>query len=157
VIPHIAVGEGPGEFGKADIFNRLVAKVIDIMIAVALSEVLPPVGFFAGLFYLLIADAFFDGRSIGKRLVGLRTTTARGAPCTFKDSTLRNLTVAFGYILFFIPYIGWLLAVIIYLLEGLVMVGNEKGLRIGDELAKTYVVESNYITTPQGNRRNNKC
>lgn len=130
------------EYSKANLLNRFIAKIIDLIVAAAFSKLLQPVGFFAGLTYLLIADGFFDGRSLGKKLINLKTIKADGEMCTYKDSILRNLTVSAGYIFFFIPYVGWLLALIIYSVEGLVIIGNEKGLRIGDELAKTYVVEN---------------
>lgn len=134
------------EHGKAGILNRFVAKVIDLIVAAAFSKLLPPVGFFAGLTYLLIADGFFDGRSLGKKLIKLRIIKTDGELCTYKDSILRNLTIAVGYILFFIPYVGWLLTLIVYSVEGLIIIGNEKGLRIGDELAKTHVIENGGTT-----------
>ncbi|MBI5755564.1 MAG: RDD family protein [Nitrospirae bacterium] len=130
------------EYRKANILNRFVARFIDLIIAAALSKLLHPVGFFAGLTYLLIADGFFDGRSLGKKIIKLRTIKADGELCTYRDSILRNLTIAAGYLFFFIPYIGWLFTLILYAVEGLVIVGNEKGLRIGDELAKTFIIEN---------------
>ncbi|MDD5434624.1 MAG: RDD family protein [Nitrospira sp.] len=136
----------PPEYSKANILNRFIAKIIDLIVAAAFSKLLQPVGFFAGLTYLFIADGFFDGRSLGKKLIGLKTVKEDGELCTYKDSILRNLTVSAGYIFFFIPYVGWLLALIIYSVEGLVILGNEKGVRIGDELAKTYVVENGGTT-----------
>src|SRR3989337_387564 len=129
------------EYHKAGILNRFVARVIDLIIAAALSMLLYPVGFFAGLTYLLIADGFFDGRSLGKKLINLRTVKSTGELCTYKESILRNLTVAAGYLFFFIPYVGWLFTLAIFVVEALVIIGNEKGLRIGDELAKTIVIE----------------
>src|SRR4030066_1052156 len=98
------------EYHKAGILNRFVARVIDLIIAAALSMLLYPVGFFAGLTYLLIADGFFDGRSLGKKLIKLRTIKEGGGMCAYRDSLLRNLSIGIGYILFFIPYIGWLVA-----------------------------------------------
>jgi len=130
------------ECHKAGILNRFVARIIDLMIAAALSKLLYPVGFFAGLTYLLIADGFFDGRSLGKKLINLRTVKSTGELCTYKESILRNLTVAAGYLFFFIPYVGWLFTLAIFVVEALVIIGNEKGLRIGDELAKTIVIEN---------------
>src|SRR3989304_2734468 len=130
------------ECRKAGILNRFVARVVDLMIAAALSKLLYPVGFFAGLTYLLIADGFFDGRSLGKKLINLRTVKSTGELCTYKESILRNLNVAAGYLFFFIPYVGWLFTLAIFVVEALVIIGNEKGLRIGDELAKTIVIEN---------------
>ncbi len=138
--------ENVPEYTKASVLNRFVAKIIDLIVAAAFSKLLSPVGFFAGLTYLLIADGFFDGRSPGKKLIRLRTIREGGELCSYKESILRNLTLGTGYTLFFIPYIGWLLTLIIYSIEGLVIIGNERGLRIGDELAKTVVIEDGGTT-----------
>jgi hypothetical protein len=50
--------------------------------------------------------------------------------------------LAIGYLLFFVPYIGWVFTLLILVLEGLLVIGNERGMRIGDELAKTQVLDS---------------
>lgn len=111
-------GNAPPSFPKARELNRFIAKTIDILIVFALSRVLPPVGFWAGLTYLLIADGFFDGRSLGKRLVGLKTVLASNSlpqqegfigkkgVCSFKESMIRNSPLALGYIFFFYPMWG---------------------------------------------------
>lgn len=130
------------EYLKAGILNRFVARIIDLIIAAALSKLLYPVGFFAGLTYLLIADGFFDGRSLGKKLINLRTVRRDGELCSYRESVLRNTTIAAGYLFFFIPYVGWILTLLVFIVEALVIIGNEKGLRIGDELAKTIVTEN---------------
>lgn len=141
------------ESGKAGLLNRAIARVIDFIIVAALYEVIPKVGFFAGLTYILISDGLFDGRSVGKRLIGLRviiyqdTDTVKA--CSFRESILRNFPFAIGLIFFglfnLIPLIGWVFAVLtagaIVLFEGLVLLGNEKGMRLGDEIAKTHVIE----------------
>jgi len=130
------------EYHKAGIFNRFVARVIDLIIAAAFSMLLYPVGFFAGLTYILIADGFFDGKSLGKKLINLRTIKSDGELCSYKESVLRNITIAGGYLFFFIPYVGWLFTLATVGVETLIIIGNEKGLRIGDELAKTIVIEN---------------
>ena len=142
----------PNDFGKAGLLNRFIARTIDFIIVAALYEVIPRVGFFAGLTYLLIADGLFEGRSAGKKLIGLRVIIYDGekvAACTFRESILRNCPFAAGFILFgllnIIPLIGWFFSLIIVLVlvlfESLVLIGSEKGMRLGDELAKTHVIE----------------
>jgi hypothetical protein len=143
----------PKELGKAGLLNRIIARTIDFIIVAALYEIIPKVGFFAGLTYLLIADGLFEGRSVGKKLIGLRviiySNTDKVTACGFKESILRNFPFAAGFILFGIlnimPLIGWifsfLVAVAVTLFESLVLLGSEKGMRFGDELAKTHVVE----------------
>ncbi len=138
---------------KADLLNRVIARTIDFMIVVVLYEIIPGIGFFAGLTYLLIADGLFQGRSAGKRLIGLkviiRDVSAFPPACGFRESIFRNFPFAAGYILFGIfkgiPVLGWLISSIIIiailLFECLVMLGNDEGMRMGDELAKTQVVQ----------------
>lgn len=140
------------ELEKADHLERVVARMIDFIIVVALLEIVPRVGYFAGLTYLVIADGLFEGRSVGKMLIGIKVILINGADkavaCGFKESIFRNLPFAVGYILFGIfngiPIIGWLLSFAVVTLipafEYLVMTGSEIGMRFGDEIAKTRVV-----------------
>jgi len=127
---------------KASILNRAIAKTIDFIIVGALLETIPKVGYFAGLTYLLIADGLFDGRSIGKRLIGLKVVNPEAmSTCSFKESIIRNFPFAVGYILMEIPLIGFIFPIIILILEGLLTIGSSTGMRVGDELAKTQVIE----------------
>lgn len=136
--------EGAKTYPKANTLNRYLAKFIDVLIAVGLSKLLPPVGFFAGLLYIIIADGFFEGQSIGKKLIGLKAiVSAEGKKVGFREAIIRNIPFAIAYSLCLIPYVGWFLAIIIIGLEGILVIGNEKGLRIGDEIAKTQVVDYN--------------
>ncbi len=137
---------------KANILNRGIARSIDILIVIALFETLSKAGYFAGLLYILIADGLFDGRSVGKWLIGLRVIVSdTKSPCTYKESIIRNLPFAIGYIFFGllkgIPLVGWLFAVVIPIIilgiEALIMIGNDNGRRFGDEVAKTCVIEAN--------------
>ncbi|RJQ53975.1 MAG: hypothetical protein C4526_05610 [Nitrospiraceae bacterium] len=141
------------EPGKAGLLDRAIARTIDFIIVAAFYEVIPRAGFFAGLTYLLIADGLYDGRSVGKKFIGLRVfvynNTDMVKACSFRESILRNFPFAAGFIVFgifnLIPLIGWIfssLAVtVVVLFEGLVLVGSEEGMRTGDELAKTHVVQ----------------
>jgi len=141
------------ELEKADYLERIVARIIDFVIVMVLLEIVPRVGFFAGLAYLLMADGLFQGRSVGKMLIGIKVVCNNGtdmvADYGFKESIYRNLPFAVGYILFGvfngIPIIGWLLSLAVITLipafEFLVMTGSETGMRFGDEIANTRVVE----------------
>jgi uncharacterized RDD family membrane protein YckC len=129
---------------KANVLNRFVSKFIDLLVAFAFSTILQPVGFFAGMTYLLIADGFFDGRSLGKKLIRLKTVSREGEDrmvCSYRDSILRTLPVGIAYLLFFIPYIGKLLFAAVLIVEALLVIGNERGLRLGDEIAGTQVID----------------
>lgn len=142
----VEVGEQRPEpvegFPKADGVHRFIAKFIDFLIVAALAMVFPPVGFFAGMTYLLIADGLFAGQSTGKRLIGLQTLRSdTGAVISFRESILRNVPVSAAYLCLTIPYIGWLAAGGIVLVEALLVIGNLHGHRVGDEIAKTHVID----------------
>jgi len=137
------------EVRGSNTLNRVIARGIDILIVTALLELLSKTGYFAGLLYILIADGLLNGRSIGKWLIGLKVIVLdTQAPCTYRESIFRNLPFAIGYILFGllrgVPVIGWLFAVVIPVIilgvEALIMIGNEEGMRFGDQIAKTKVV-----------------
>ena len=130
-------------FHKATVLNRFIAKILDFLIVLGLGEIAPPYGFWAGLWYFLVADGF-SGQSIGKRLIGLQTWVSDlRATAGFKDSIIRNMPMAVGYLAWQIPYLGWLGTGAIFSLEALLILGNDRGLRIGDELAHTQVVNEN--------------
>ncbi|HEY5594592.1 MAG TPA: RDD family protein [Nitrospiria bacterium] len=129
-------------FPKADVVHRFIAKFIDFLIVAALARMFPPVGFFAGMTYLLIADGLFRGQSAGKRLIGLQTLRSdTGAVVSFRESILRNIPISAAYLCLIIPYIGWLAAGGIVLIEALLVIGNLHGHRVGDEIAKTQVID----------------
>lgn len=127
---------------KANLLNRVIAKGIDFIIVGALAEIIPKIGYFAGMVYLLISDGLFEGRSVGKRIIGLKVILQETMQaCTFRESVIRNFLFAVGYILIAVPLIGFIFPVIILIFEGLLMIGNEKGMRFGDEIAKTQVID----------------
>ncbi len=147
--PHQEGGPLPGT--KAGLLNRWIAKCVDLLIAAALTELPFAVGFYAGVTYLLIADGLWRGRSVGKRLIGLRVIIlpearpeARGSSggCGFRESILRNAPLAVAYGLSAtLPYVGWVVGLVAVVVEALLMIGNDRGQRLGDELAGTQVVE----------------
>ncbi len=95
-------------YPKANLLNRFIAKVIDLLIALAFLQLLPPIGLYAGITYLFIADGFAKGQSLGKYLLGLYVLS-RDSPemNPFRLSVLRNLPLVLAYVLFLIPYVGW--------------------------------------------------
>jgi uncharacterized RDD family membrane protein YckC len=131
-------------FRRAGLLLRVIAKVLDFIIIAAVAEVIPRAGFFAGLAYLLIGDGLFQGRSLGKKLVGLRVVSIyTEKPCSFRDSILRNSVFGIGYLLYKIPLFGWIFIVVISLLEFVILLGSKEKMRLGDEIAKTKVVITN--------------
>ncbi len=80
-------------------------------------------------FYLLFRDALFGRRSLGKRLAGLRIVDrVTKRPASFGKLVLRNLTVV---------------TLVPLVIEFFLVLGDHKGLRIGDRIARTQVVDTN--------------
>jgi uncharacterized RDD family membrane protein YckC len=80
-------------------------------------------------FYLLFRDALFGRRSLGKRLAGLRIVDrVTKQPAGFGKLVLRNLTVV---------------TLVPLVIEFFLVLGDHKGLRIGDRIARTQVVDTN--------------
>jgi len=139
-----------GVYPKAQVLNRFIAKLIDLFLAAAAAEVIAPVGFLAGLAYLLVADGFSGGRSIGKRLIGLQTILPdTREPAGFRESIIRNIPFALAHVAFGVPYVGWLVAVAIVVFEAVLIIGNERGRRLGDELAGTQVLDVGRLALPE--------
>ena len=140
---------GSGVYPKAHVLNRFIAKAIDGMLVAAASQVIAPVGWISGLAYALIADGFPAGQSVGKRLIGLQTVMPRTREFAgFRESIIRNLPLALAYLLVPVPYVGWLLAGGIVVFEALLMIGNEQGIRLGDEVAGTQVLDTGQLDFP---------
>lgn len=136
-------------YPKAQVLNRGIAKLIDLFIVAAAGQVIVPVGFLAGLAYILIADGFSGGRSIGKRLIGLQTVLpGQREAAGFRESIIRNLPFAVAQVAFAIPYVGWLISIAIIAFEAVLIVGNEQGRRFGDEVAGTQVLDVGRLVSP---------
>ena len=94
--------------------NRLIGKAIDLILVIAFASVLYPAGPLAAFLYILICDGLKGGRSLGKRVVGLAVfNTTTGKPADFKDSIIRNSTVAVPVLFFMVPLLGWFLWILI--------------------------------------------
>jgi len=131
---------GPSSRAKADTLNRSIARFIDILIALLLARLPGYVGVLSGLTYVGIADGLMGGRSIGKRIIGLRVLRSKdGTHADFRASILRNSPIGLLYLIFHIPLIGWALACMGLGFELLLMIGSPEGRRLGDEIADTVV------------------
>lgn len=138
------------ESRKASLILRAFAKILDFILIAALAEIVPKAGFYAGLSYLLISDGLFNGRSIGKRLMGLNVVSVTtGSPCSMKESILRNAPLGAGLLLYKLPFIGWIFIVLVSVIEFLMIVGSKDKMRLGDELAKTVVIEASDTNTKE--------
>lgn len=127
---------------RAGLLLRAAARILDLILIAAVIEVIPRAGFLAGLAYLLLGDGLFDGRSLGKKVIGLKVVSiSTFEPCTFRASLLRNSTLGLGYLLGLIPWIGWIVFPVIAAIEFILILGNTEGRRLGDEIAGTIVIE----------------
>lgn len=132
-----------GEQRRSGLLLRTAAKIIDFILIAAVIEIIPRAGYFAGIAYLLLSDGLFDGRSIGKKLLKLQVVSSETqSPCTFRESILRNSPFAVGYALLTVPWIGWIFVLIVAFFEFILVLGSKDSKRLGDEIAKTVVLES---------------
>ncbi len=136
-------------YPKAQVLNRGIAKLIDLFIVAAVGQVSVPAGLLAGVAYILIADGFAGGRSIGKRLIGLQTVLPdRHEAAGFRESIIRNMPFAVAQLAFTVPYVGWIVSVAIIAFEAILVFGNEQGRRLGDEVAGTQVLDVGQLALP---------
>jgi uncharacterized RDD family membrane protein YckC len=119
---------GNPELRKADSGNRIVAFLVDVIL-IGLMNFVPFAGWIAGIVYFLTRDSlpFLDGQSVGKKAMGLRTVTEDGQPLTnnWGPGIIRNIV---------------LLIPLFLIVELIMLLTNQDGLRLGDQWAKTKVV-----------------
>jgi len=129
---------------KADLTTRAVAGFIDLLLIIGLARLPDSIGFLSATGYLLIRDGLFDRQSAGKKLIGIRVAMADfpGQPIAYRESIIRNTPLAIAYLLFLIPYAGWVLGPLALAVECLTAIGDERGMRIGDLLARSLVVQA---------------
>jgi len=126
---------------KADLTTRAVAGFVDLLLVIGLARLPDVLGFLSAAGYLLIRDGLFEGQSAGKKLIGLRVSPLDGEKAvTYRESIIRNVPLTLALMLFLIPYVGWLLAPLALGIECLAAIGDDRGMRIGDMLARTWVV-----------------
>ena len=143
---------------RADRTTRAVAGFVDFLLIIGLTRLPDVIGFLSAAGYILIRDGLFDRQSIGKKLIGLQVASSEdtGFPVTYRESIIRNVSLAAAYVLFLIPYAGWILGPLMLGTECLVAIGDERGMRIGDMLARTIVVQDALKTVAmnhKGDRR----
>jgi len=142
-------GSNAGMYPKAQVLNRFIAKLIDLFIVAGAAGLVDPVGFLAGLAYILVCDGFAGGRSIGKRLIGLQTILPETrAAAGFRESIIRNVPFAVAQMAFAVPYVGWIVSAVVIAFEAVLIIGNEQGRRLGDELAGTQVLDAGRLALP---------
>lgn len=127
---------------RADLTIRAVAGFVDLLLIIGLARLPDVLGFLSAMGYLLVRDGLFDCRSVGKKLIGLRVAALEDTcpAAAYRESIIRNIPLAAAYLLFLIPFAGWVLGPLAAGVECLAAIGDERGMRIGDLLARTMVV-----------------
>ncbi len=125
--------------------TRIVAKLIDIVIALFFGLLFYPWGIIISIAYMSISDSMHDGQSVGKRIIGFAVVSLEdGSPCSLKQSIVRNLPFLIPLGFSIIPIWGWifsgLFAVSLIVLELYLLIQIESGHRLGDVMADTTVV-----------------
>lgn len=86
-----------------------------------------------------------EGQSLGKRIIGLRTLDeATGTPCSLLGSFMRNLPLGVVIISSQVPVLGLFLFsgfCLFVSLEVYLLMTLETGVRLGDVMANTLVVD----------------
>ena len=141
---------------KADPVKRIIAFVIDAVASMIVAFI-PFVGGIIGALYMLLRDALpieaLEYKSIGKKLLKLSVvkTEEPASKIDYATSARRNWMFALGPIMLFflfIPIIGWIIdillgiaVIILVIIEIVKLFTDEKGLRLGDKMAGTMVIE----------------
>ena len=135
--------------GHTSAFNRVLAKAIDVLVVIAIyflaSAVWRPFGVLGAAVFCAVQDAMGSGQSVGKRIIGLSVVDdLTGSPCTLQDSCLRNFPFALSVLFAAIPVL-WVFFLLITLpvvaFEVYLLLSLESGVRLGDVLGNTLVVE----------------
>lgn len=137
------------EFETASVASRAMAQGIDVPVRLGLmllvvavvgvtgivedqtgAIVAVAVAVFLGVFvYPAVCEARYDGRTVGKRAMGLRVVTVEGAPVSFRHSSIRALLAIID---FFLPPVGVVATWTVLL--------SRRNQRVGDLLAGTIVL-----------------
>jgi uncharacterized RDD family membrane protein YckC len=135
---------------KTDLTTRTVAGFIDLLIVIGLARLPDVVGYLAATGYILVRDGLFSQQSAGKRIIGLRVVSADdpGRALSFRESIIRNMPLAIAFLMFRVPYAGWILCPLVLIVEALAALGDERGMRIGDLLARTCAVQTGPSISP---------
>ena len=157
---------------RIELGKRLVALIIDFfacyLVGAAVS-LIPFVNTFLPLpavfmITFLCRDFLFEGHGVGKNLMGLRVVdVGSGQPCSLLQSVERNIVLVAPYVVMtvfqqvlrFVPLpwvnetvlniinlVGMIYCAFVIPVEGYRAYNREDGLRIGDDIAGTALIEA---------------
>jgi len=140
----------PSPYPKADLTLRGLARLVDLLLAFALTQTRHEVGPLLAVLYLLVADGMLRGQSVGKRLFGIRAMLVpRRVPAGYRESFLRNAPFALVALFYVVP-LWWLLLLVAGLpiigFEAWMAVNDRLGIRMGDIFADTQVVDAKVVS-----------
>jgi uncharacterized RDD family membrane protein YckC len=157
---------------RIDIGKRLVALIIDFFacyLVGAAVALVPIVNTFLPLptvmiLVFLCRDFLFEGRGVGKNLMGIQVVDiGSGQPCGLLQSVQRNIVLVAPYVVLtlfdsvlrFVPIpwinetvrniinlVGMVYCAVVIPIEGYRVYNRQDGLRIGDDIAGTALVEA---------------
>jgi uncharacterized RDD family membrane protein YckC len=143
----------PSPYPKADLTLRGLARLADLTLAFAVATTAAGLGPLLAAGYLLLADGLFHGQSPGKKIFGVRAVVPeRRTPAGWQESALRNVPFAVAAVCWAVPLL-WP----VFFVVGLPAVAWEAwrtwddplGLRLGDLLAETQVVDGKVLARPE--------
>ena len=125
--------------------SRVLAKIIDLFIALIITILIHPVGVILAVGYLGISDYIQGGQSVGKRFLGFRVISLKdGSYCSFRQSIYRNLPFIIPLVFAIIPFWGWVFSLLLLIplcaLELYLIFTLDSGHRLGDVMADTTVI-----------------
>ena len=137
-------------YPKAELLPRLLARVTDFILASFFPMSIPQGGWILAVLFLLFADGMFRGQSPGKKLLGIKVVhVTTGLEGDYRESALRNFPFSLVLLTVLIPTVGqhllWALGPVLLVYEGWRVVSDKLGLRVGDLLAQTQVVDTKVV------------
>src|SRR5262249_35233553 len=131
-IPSRALAQLVDLFVRVGLFYglALVASLVGLGVGSSAAVVMLIIGTFLIIFgYPVLFEARWQGRTIGKRMLGLRVVTIEGAPVGFRQAAIRAMVAVVD---FFIPPIGVVATFSVLL--------TPRSQRLGDVFAGTIVL-----------------
>ncbi len=130
---------------RTAIWARIFAKLIDLFIVIILIPLFYPLGLLGAIIYLSLSDSLQNGQSLGKKFVGFSVISLIDRmPCTRKQSFIRNLPFILPLSFSIIPFVGWILTLLIgipiILFELYLVFKIDSGHRLGDVMSDTSVI-----------------
>jgi uncharacterized RDD family membrane protein YckC len=130
-------------------FQRVVARCLDSLVVAILffigREIWSPMGWLAAIGYAATQDSFGKGQSLGKKIMGLQVVEEHsGLSCSVSHSVLRNMPWLMSLLCLPIPVVGILMHLVlipVMALEFYLLFSLDSGVRLGDVMANTLVVE----------------